>query len=111
VTRQRFSAEIISRAVTFPKLCVVDAHGSERHGHTRFYSDLNLVAWLVGDALAVFKQAVNDHANDVVDALKGFVLRFAPRCRPVPFERRAVGVPTRRIAIEVLVGSTTALRV
>ena len=47
---------------------------------------------------------LDDHVNDIADVLEGFFASSAPRRAACLRERRTVGVPARRIPIEILVG-------
>jgi hypothetical protein len=64
--------------VETPKLCVVDTHGSDGHGYTRFDGDLYLIGRFFRNGFAVLKHALHNHVDDTVDVLESFSLRSAP---------------------------------
>src|SRR5438105_11918883 len=86
-----------------PKLSIIDAHESDSHGYTRIDSHLYLIGWFIWNVLVVFKHALHNHADNFIDAFERFGLGLAPGRCPLPFKRRAVGVPSGRIPIEILI--------
>ena len=87
-----------------PKRSVVNPHESDRDCHTRIDSHLDFANRFFWKELAVFKHALDNHVDHVVDVLKSFDLCGGPGGRSLPLKRRAIGMPAGRVTIEILVG-------
>jgi hypothetical protein len=61
------------------KPTVVDLHGSDGDCDARFDGDLHLVGWFLRNVFPVFKHALYNHADDIMDVLEGFAFRSGPR--------------------------------
>jgi hypothetical protein len=58
--------------------CVVDAHGSDSDGYSRFDSDFYVTGGFLWDVFAVLNHALDDHVDERIDLLERFSLRGAP---------------------------------
>ena len=82
----------------------MDVHGSDGDRHSRLEGDLDLIGRFLGNTLAVRKHALHHHVDDAIEILSAPRPPWRPRLTPLLFESRAVGMPARRISIEILVG-------